>query len=199
MSTDYVFDGTKRAPYRETDQIGPLSVYGASKAAGEAAIRATWAQHIILRTAWIYSSDGHNFLNTMIKLGAQRDELQVVDDQCGSPTWADDVAGAIVHIIPQLLSGPTTDLWGTYHLTNAGETTWFGFASEIFRLAAETGRKVPRLTAIPSEKYPTLAKRPAYSVLDTAKIATAFGVRLPAWQASLARCVEAQPTAALVA
>jgi dTDP-4-dehydrorhamnose reductase len=187
ISTDYVFDGTRRTPYRETDAIAPLGVYGASKAAGEAAVRQTCPRHLILRTSWLYSMDGHNFLNTMIRLAGVHDELSIVDDQHGTPTWTHDVSAAIVAVLRRLLAdggGP----WGTYHLTNSGQTTWFGFAAEIFRLGAAAGLKTPRLKAITTAEYPASARRPAYSVLDNSKIGTAFDFCLPPWQTSLAQC-----------
>ncbi len=189
VSTDYVFDGTGQTPYRETDEIAPLGVYGASKAAGEAAIRRVYPRHVILRTAWLYSRDGHNFLNTMLRLGAERAQISVVDDQHGSPTWTADVAAAIATILRRLLTNTDDDLWGTYHLTSRGETTWLGFAAEIFRLRAAAGQKTPKLKAIATEEFAAPAPRPAYSVLDTGKIEAAFGIRPPPWQASLARCL----------
>lgn len=189
VSTDYVFDGTGQTPYRETDEIAPLGVYGASKAGGEAAIRRTHARHVILRTAWLYGRDGQNFLNAMQRLGAERDELSIVDDQHGSPTWTGDVAAAIATILRRLLTNPSENLWGTYHLTSRGETTWLGFAAEIFRLRAAAGHRIPHLKAITTQEYAAPAPRPAYSVLDTRKIEAAFGICLPPWQASLARCL----------
>lgn len=185
-STDYVFDGLKRTPYTEDDAIDPLGVYGASKAAGEAAVRATCPAHIILRTAWVYAPAGANFVRTMLRLGGDRDVLRVVDDQRGAPTSAIDIANATLDIAERIASGGET-AWGTYHLTASGETTWHGFAAEIFKLAAAGGLKTPRLEAITTAEYPTPARRPAYSVLGTAKIRDLFGIRLPEWQASLAR------------
>jgi len=189
VSTDYVFDGTGQTPYRETDPTAPLGVYGASKAAGEASIRRVHPRHVILRTAWLYSRDGHNFLNTMLRLDAERAEISVVDDQRGSPTWTGDVAAAIATILRRLLTNPTEDLWGTYHLTSRGETTWLGFAAEIFRLNAAAAQRTPRLKAITTQAFAAPAPRPAYSVLDTRKIEAAFGISLPPWQASVARCL----------
>jgi len=187
ISTDYVFDGTGRTPYRETDAIAPLGVYGASKAAGEGAVRQTCPRHLILRTSWLYSMDGHNFLKSMIRLGAGHDELAIVDDQHGTPTWTHDISAAIVAILRRVLAeedGP----WGTYHLTSSGQTTWLGFAAEIFRLGAAAGLKTPRLKAITTAEYPASVRRPAYSVLDNSKIAMTFDIRLPPWQMSLAQC-----------
>lgn len=188
LSTDYVFDGTARRPYRETDAIAPLGVYGASKAAGEEAVRILWPYHLILRTAWLYSNDGHNFPNTMLRLGGERSELGVVDDQTGSPTWAQDVADAVLRLVPQLIARETDFPWGTYHLTNEGQASWYEFAAEIFRIGWVAGKRSPVLKPITTADYPTAAERPAFSVLDTGKFRTAFGFGLPHWQASLSSC-----------
>jgi len=193
FSTDYVFDGTATRPYREDDPTSPLGVYGASKAAGEAVIRRACTRHLILRTAWVYSASGHNFLRTMLRLGAERDELAVVDDQRGSPTYAADIAWAVERIALALLRDAGTAQWGTYHLTNSGETTWFGFAQEIFRLSAAKGNPAPRVRPIASRDYPTPARRPAYSVLDGAKLERAFNVSLPPWRDGVARCMALLP------
>jgi dTDP-4-dehydrorhamnose reductase len=190
LSTDYVFDGTARRPYCETDPIAPLGVYGMSKAAGEEAVRSLLPQHLILRTAWLYSSDGHNFLNSMLRLGAERSELGIVDDQTGSPTFAQDVADALLRLVPRLLAREPDFPWGTYHLVNEGQVSWYGFASEIFRVARETGRRSPVLKPIATANYPTAARRPAFSVLDTRKFRAAFGFGLSHWRASLSRCLE---------
>lgn len=189
FSTDYVFDGSQRTPYRETDPIAPLGVYGESKASGEAAIRETCPRHLIFRTAWVYGLDGRNFLKTMLRLGAERDELSVVDDQHGTPTFADDLAAGVLAIVPSLMRPQETAVWGTYHLTHYGRTTWFGFASEIFRGLAEKGFRTPRLRAISTHDYPTPARRPPYSVLDTSKARRVFGIRLPDWQTGLHACL----------
>lgn len=190
LSTDYVFDGTKRTPYVETDVINPLGVYGASKAAGEAAIRAACSRHIILRTAWVYSADGSNFVKTMLRLGAERDVVRVVADQQGTPTFADDIATAILDLAGRIATDAADSVWGTYHITGSGETTWHGFAAEIFHIAAARGSRVPLLEAITTADYPTPAQRPAYSVLDTARLAETFGIRLPPWQESLQHCLD---------
>jgi dTDP-4-dehydrorhamnose reductase len=196
LSTDYVFDGAKRAPYTETDAIAPLGVYGASKAEGEAAIRSLWPRHIILRTQWVYGAHGANFVKTMLRLGAEREVVRVVADQHGSPTSAADIAAAILELAPRL-TGSAAPAWGTYHLSGSGETTWHGFAAEIFRQAAAAGLKVPALEAIPTANYPTPARRPPYSVLDNTKFVAAFGRGLPDWRQSLApvvaRLAAAQP------
>lgn len=186
ISTDYVFDGQQTQPYVESDTRRPLGVYGASKAAGEDAVRAGCGQHIILRTSWVYSGEGHNFLRTMLRLGAERESLSVVDDQYGAPTSADDLASAILTIVAAIAQAGPDAPWGTYHLTGAGETTWHGFATEIFRLTAASGAKTPRLLPIPTREYPTPALRPASSRLDNGKIARSFGITLPSWQQSLA-------------
>lgn len=189
ISTDFVFDGARRRPYIETESVLPLGVYGASKAAGETAVQRAHPQHVILRTSWVYSAHGNNFLKTMLRLGAERTELGVVDDQRGSPTSAHDLADAILEIAPRLAAATDPALWGTYHVTGAYETTWHGFAAEIFRQAAIRGVTVPRLKAITTADYPTPARRPAYSVLDNSKFIDTFGFALPDWRASLSRCM----------
>jgi len=193
ISTDYVFDGTKGSPYLETDRVSPLSVYGASKAAGEAAVRNALAQHLILRTSWVYSDGGSNFLRTMLRLAETRDEIGVVDDQRGGPTCAADIASTILDLVPRLTSRKHDIAWGTYHLTNAGETTWAGFARAIFAEASQRGLRAAEVRPITTADYPTPARRPAYSTLDNTRIAEAFGVRLPSWQDALRRCMSAVP------
>jgi dTDP-4-dehydrorhamnose reductase len=193
VSTDYVFDGTSRTPYRENDPVAPLGVYGASKAAGEAAIRENCPWHIILRTAWLYSLDGRNFLTTMLGCNATANAatatVSVVNDLWGCPTSTHNVASSILTILHRISSSPDDRAWGTYHLTSGGATTWFGFATEIFRLASAAGRKVPRVTPISTAECAAAARRPHYSVLDNSKIAAAFDIRLPAWQDGLAECM----------
>ncbi len=190
LSTDYVFNGEATRAYKCDDPIDPQSVYGASKAAGEEAVRRALKKHIIIRTAWVYGIDGHNFVKTMLKLGATRDQLSIVDDQTGSPTYADDIATALETIAVQIVQKPDDISWGTYHLTNRGETTWFGFAREIFRLAGLSGYPVPDLSAITTQQYPTPAHRPKYSVLDLSGVRDEFGIELPLWQLSLKRCLD---------
>ena len=189
ISTDYVFDGRGTTPYGETDPVAPLGVYGTTKAAGEAAIRAACPHHLIVRTSWLYDGEGRNFLTTMLRLGSEREALSVVDDQRGAPTWTEDLAAAIAAMLQRVLTGGVRDAWGTYHATNSGETTWHGFAAEIFRIAATCGHPAPKLAAITTAEYPTPAARPAYSVLDNTRLAQAFGIRMPDWQDSLARCM----------
>lgn len=191
LSTDYVFDGAKRQPYIESDPCGSLNVYGATKAAGEDAVRSALGRHCIVRTAWVYSSAGQNFLKTMLRLGGERDVLRVVADQHGAPTCADDIAHALLDMAPRLMDkDESAPVWGTFHLTASGETTWYGFAEEIFRLARQAGQRVPRLEAISIADYPAPAVRPKYSVLDTSKLAKTFGFKLPDWPLSLASCFE---------
>ena len=186
ISTDYVFDGSKTSPYVESDATAPLSVYGESKAAGEDAVRRLNPQHIIVRTSWVYGPDGANFLKTMLRLGATRDEISVVGDQYGAPTRADDLAAALLELALEQLKTGGGSRWGTYHLTGGGQTTWHGFAEQIFQHADEAGAKTPRLNCIATSSYPTPARRPAYSVLDQSKIKAAFGIALPDWRDSLA-------------
>ena len=190
LSTDYVFDGTSDTPYSPDDPINPQGVYGASKAAGEEAVRDKLQQHIILRTSWVYSEGGHNFVNTMLRLAQQRTTLDIVDDQTGTPTYAADLASALEQIAAKILDCGRSAPWGTYHLTNQGQTSWYGFAREIFEIAQTHGHPTPTLKPISTSDYPTSAKRPAYSVLDTGSLEEAFGVRLPPWQNALHRCLQ---------
>ena len=190
ISTDYVFDGMKTTPYVEDDARAPLSVYGKTKSAGEDAVSRTHAKHVIVRTAWVYSPEGQNFLKTMLRLGAERDVIRVVADQHGTPTSADDLASALLDIARQVQAQGERAPFGTYHLTAGGETTWHGFATEIFARAAAMGQKVPRLEAITTAEYPTPAPRPRYSVLNTTKVRDAFDISLPPWQTGVAQCLE---------
>jgi dTDP-4-dehydrorhamnose reductase len=188
VSTDYVFDGRKEAPYREEDVPSPLGAYGRSKLEGEAAVRAACPAAVILRTSWVYSPYGQNFVTTMLRLAETHDTVRVVDDQHGAPTAAADLAGAILDLAERLTGDPGTG--GVYHLAGAGETTWRGFAAAIFAGWARRGHRVPRLEAITTAQYPTPAHRPANSRLDCSKIARVFGLRLPPWQTSLERCLD---------
>jgi dTDP-4-dehydrorhamnose reductase len=178
ISTDYVFDGTKQGAYRESDPIAPLGVYGRTKAAGEAAVRDALPAHVILRTSWVYGEFGHNFLKTILRLAKERDELRVVADQFGCPTSTRDIVSAIFAIV----SSPSReDKWGTYHFAGGGVTTWHAFATRIVAAQAPiTGRK-PRVTAITTAEYPTPARRPANSELDSGLFARTFGVRAQPW------------------
>lgn len=188
ISTDYVFDGGQQTPYREDDAIAPLGVYGASKAAGEAAIRRACPRHLILRTSWLYGMEGQNFLTTMLRLAEVREEISVVDDQHGAPTWVEDLSAAILALLRGIMARNASAPWGTYHLTARGTTTWFGFAGEIFRLRAAAGQTVPRLKPVTTAEYPSAVRRPLHSALDCGKIESTFGMRLPAWRDSLERC-----------
>src|SRR5215472_12220318 len=191
LSTDYVFDGSKQAPYRETDPTNPLNVYGDSKLAGEIAIASSTGNYVILRTSWVCSPIGHNFVKTMLRLARDRDEIAVVDDQWGCPTFAADLAAVIISISDKLAS--TADhsrFCGIYHASGAGETTWYRFAREIMAQSAAKGGPACRVRAIASSEYPTRAKRPAYSCLDCSKIKRVFGISPPSWQTSLQACLE---------
>lgn len=190
LSTDYVFDGTKVEPYVETDPVGPTGAYGRSKLAGECAVVAANPNAIILRTAWVYSPFGKNFLKTMLSL-AGRDGLSVVADQQGNPTYAPDIADALLSIVRQLGGKePTEAQAGLYHMTGSGETTWHGFADALFDEGARYGLKKPVLNAISTADYPTSARRPANSRLNCDKLEQNFGISLPNWRESTAACVK---------
>lgn len=182
-STDYVFDGNGRAPYREDQPTAPLGVYGASKLAGERGVQASGARHLVLRTAWVYATRGNNFLRTMLRLGAERDELRVVSDQYGCPTPAWLIADVTAAILRQGIRQS-----GIRHLAAAGETTWHGFAEAIFeeaRAAGLIGRR-PTVVPISTADYPTRARRPAYSVLDASTLRDEYRLPLPGWREALA-------------
>ena len=185
-STDYVFDGQGSRPYREDDPTAPLGVYGASKLAGEDAVRSAGGRHLILRTAWVYGRHGHNFMKTMLRLGEDRDELRVVADQIGSPT----PARLIADVTAGLLQRPDTE--GTFHLTAAGQTSWHGFAAAIFEEAVARGliARAPRVLPITTADYPTRARRPAYSCLDVGKLERVLARRIPSWRAGLTRVLQ---------
>jgi dTDP-4-dehydrorhamnose reductase len=192
VSTDYVFDGSQSGAYTENDPVAPLGVYGESKLAGEDAVRQTLARHVILRTAWVFGIDGHNFVKTMLRVGAERGVLRVVDDQHGCPTYAGDLAEAALKIARRMIDGTVpADGFGTFHCTGSGATTWCGFARKIFDLAAPRLPKVPAVKAITTAKYPTPAKRPADSVLDCSRLEQVYGIRLRPWEAALAEMIDA--------
>jgi len=186
-STDYVFDGRGSRPYRENDPTNPLGVYGYSKRHGEAAIERSGAQHLILRTAWVYGLHGHNFLRTMLRVGAERDELRVVADQHGCPTPAWLIADTTAEILRQGIAES-----GIRHLVASGQTTWHGFAEAIFDEASRRGliARRPTVTTIATADYPTRAVRPAYSVLDTARLRGEYALDLPDWRDALARTLD---------
>ncbi|MEX6502971.1 dTDP-4-dehydrorhamnose reductase [Pseudomonas zhanjiangensis] len=194
-SSDYVFDGCKPAPYVETDAPNPLNVYGRSKLAGEQAIQAVGAAHLILRTSWVYASHGHNFLLTLQRLLRERDELQVVDDQLGAPTWAGSIATATGQLIDQWRRGRAGP-WGLYHLCCQGETSWFGFASAIAEQLRGKGQTVARLLPIPSSAYPTPARRPLNSRLDCSRLRRDWQIQLPDWHDALLECLASPRRAA---
>jgi dTDP-4-dehydrorhamnose reductase len=187
ISTDYVYPGTNRVPYRETDATGPSSVYGKTKLEGEQAVMQAAGQAIIIRTSWLYSEFGKNFVLTMLRLGRERDQLGVVMDQIGCPTYAGDLAIAIITILKTLSIRPLT-VTGTriYHFCNTGEVSWFDFAREIFGYAGLPCTALPLRT----DQYPQPAARPAYSVLDTSRIREEFGILIPDWKTSLVKCLD---------
>jgi dTDP-4-dehydrorhamnose reductase len=185
-STDYVFDGTKEGAYVEDDAVNPQNVYGKGKLAGEQAIAASGCDHLIFRTSWVYGTRGKNFLLTMLRLGAERDELSVVADQIGAPTWSVTIAALTANVLAQSISADK-DWWaqnsGVYHLTAGGSTSWHGFAQAIFEHASL--EKKPTVKPIPAASYPTPAARPANSRMSNDKLAAAFGIRAPDWQDAL--------------
>ncbi len=190
ISTDYVFDGSKGAPYVEDDRVVPLNAYGASKAEGEAAVRTNLTQHVIVRSSWVFSAHGANFVKTMLRLARERDEIRVVSDQYGSPTAAGDLADALLDIAEQLHQ-KGRECWGTCHYCGEGETTWHGFAEAIFDelRAREVDMPSPRLVPISTDAYPTPARRPMYSVLDCTRIGTIFGIHRRSWRAGLREAI----------
>ena len=182
ISTDYVFDGTAHVPYTPSDIPNPVSVYGKTKLAGERAILQNNDKAIIIRTAWLYSSYGNNFVKTMLRLGAERDTVNVVCDQIGTPTYAGDLADAIIKITPQI----NHENAGIYHYTNMGVCSWYDFATAIMKL----GGRNCHVRAIPTSEYPTAATRPSYSVLDKSKIINTFDINIPHWHDALIRCMK---------
>ncbi len=187
LSTDYVYPGDKPAPYVESDAVGPLGVYGASKLAGEEAVRAAHPRALIFRTSWVYSPFGANFVKTMLRAGRERAVLRVVDDQHGNPTSALDIADALLRIAPALTGGEAEG--GTYHLCGEGSTTWCGFARFIFAESAKHKGPNPRVEAIATSEYPTPARRPGNSRLDTTAFARRFGFGLRPWTEAAAETV----------
>ena len=186
LSTDYVFDGTGNRPYTEDDATAPIGVYGVTKRDGELSVMKNNPRSYIIRTAWLYGKHGNNFVHTMLRLMNERDELKVVNDQRGSPTWAFDLASALLAVIATADSGKNIP-FGIYHYTNEGNITWFDFAKEIYRQGREQGRVSKDCAVKPcaSAEYPAKVKRPAYSVLDKSKIKAALGIDIPAWDKSL--------------
>lgn len=190
ISTDYVFNGFKTDAYFETDSVDPMGVYGKSKAEGDGEIRRRLDRHVILRTAWLYGIHGQNFVKTMLKLGREREIVRVVADQWGCPTYAADLAGAVLRIAGQHLNGSIMP-WGTFHYCGGGSTTWHGFAQAIFELARPyEPLMVKGVTPITTAEFPTPARRPANSVLDCSKIEHHFGIRSRSWKDSLKEMIE---------
>jgi dTDP-4-dehydrorhamnose reductase len=185
-STDYVFDGTKASPYTEQDAPRPLGVYGSTKLAGERAVQAAGAAHVILRTSWVYATRGKNFLLTIQRLARERSELRVVNDQIGAPTWSRFIAEATALMLVQPQAAEHS---GLYHLSAAGQTSWYGFAAAIVQVLAEQAgpqQARPKLVPIPSHEYPSLVQRPQYSVLDNRLFRETFGLYSPGWEEQLA-------------
>lgn len=190
LSTDYVFSGQKDAPYNEGDPTDPLGIYGASKLAGEHAVLSACTNSVVLRTAWVYSPFGSNFVKTMLRLGREREELGVVADQLGNPTSALDIADGVLAVAKNLLGDDASALRGVFHMTAQGEASWAEFASAIFEASRSLDGPVARVKAITTAEYPTPAPRPANSRLDCAKLERVHGVRLPPWQPATADVVK---------
>ena len=189
ISTDYVFDGTRAGRYVETDPVAPVNAYGRSKLAGERAVAAATPRHAILRTSWVYDGEGRNFLRTMLRLAETREELGVVADQIGAPSYAPDIAAVVAQVARNLVADASAQRCGLFHMTGGGETSWAGFAREIFRLSAQTGGPSAQVREIATSDYPTPAKRPANSRLDCGKLAAIHGARMPDWRDALERCM----------
>ncbi len=192
-STDYIFSGKARSPYREQDPPGPLGVYGESKLAGEVAITGSNCRHIILRTSWVYSGHGNNFVLTMLRLARERPSLSIVSDQQGCPTWARNLAGVSKKVIARVLSGNTGSVpQGIYHYCDGNAVTWYEFADMIFNIAMQAGilQKMPEMKAVRTSEFPQKAKRPLYSVLDTSKIRGEFGIEPMGLEQSLRACIK---------
>ncbi len=194
-STDYVFDGSKDSVYTEQDSTNPLNVYGASKLAGEQAIQAAEADHLILRTTWVYTARGHNFLKSILRLAAEREELKIVADQIGAPTWARLIAETTAHVVRQSLLERQQGQFnsGIYNLTSSGETSWHGFAQAIVEYARQQGNqnlKTRNIHPIPTTDYPLPATRPANSRLSVAKLEQHFGLQMPNWETAMRLCMQ---------
>lgn len=193
-STDYVFDGTKTTPYLENDATNPLNVYGESKLAGEQAIEKSGADYLIFRTTWVFAARGQNFVNSILRLAAEREELNIVADQIGAPTWARLIADTTAHCVRQACQERSANLFesGIFNLTSSGETSWFGFAQKIVEVARAKNVEFKNrvISPIPTSKYPTPAKRPANSRLATEKLSQRFSVKMPPWEETLKLCLE---------
>lgn len=194
-STDYIFEGAKGAPYVETDPPAPLNVYGRTKLAGDQAIAASGADHLIFRLCWVYGARGQNFLRTIRRLAGERETLRVVNDQRGSPTWCRLIAEATAQAVAQVLRAPDRQPFvGTYHLSAAGDTTWHGFASAIVDALPPAARRCREVTPIPTTDYPLPARRPPCSILDSGKLERVFGLRLPRWDEGLRLLLASEET-----
>ncbi|WP_062112151.1 dTDP-4-dehydrorhamnose reductase [Collimonas pratensis] len=192
FSTDYVFDGEKKSPYTESDPVGPINVYGHTKCAGEQAIQAEGISHLVLRTSWVYGTRGNNFLLTVLRLAQERDELRIVSDQFGAPTWCKTIADATAHIVAQSIAAPSSAEWwrehsGVYHLTAKGQATWYEFARMILEYWSVT--KKTKLISITTQEYPVTARRPMYSVMSCKRFGD-FMYELPDWDRALQACSE---------
>ena len=191
FSTDYVFDGQKGSPYRETDAVAPIGVYGRTKLAGEIRVARANPRHLVLRTAWICSPFGKNFVKTILRLAAEHPELRVVDDQRGNPTFAADLADVVAKLLPRIAEAPEgSQLFGLFHAVNQGDTTWYQFADAIMRGAACRGARHVPVRPITTEEYPTRVRRPAYSVLSTQKLDAVYGVHMRNWEVALSACLD---------
>ena len=191
VSTDYVFDGLKGSPYVETDPVSPIGVYGVTKEEGERLVLAAQPRSAVIRTAWVCSPDGANFVKTMLRLAKERDEIRVVADQQGAPTFAADLADAIARMAPRLMAAKAGDeSYGIFHLSGAPHTTWHGFTQEIMAQAGRRGHPVPKLTPIATSDYPTKAQRPADGRLDCSKITRVHGIQPADWRISLGRALD---------
>ncbi|WP_250507457.1 dTDP-4-dehydrorhamnose reductase [Caballeronia sp. GAFFF3] len=199
-STDYVFDGTKQGAYVEDDTTNPQNVYGASKLSGERAVIEAGGAHLIFRTSWVYGVRGANFVRTMLRLGSERDELRVVADQTGAPTWSNTIATSTAHVVASGLGATTPDYWhqrsGVYHLTAGGEASWYDLACATFEIVM--GDAAPRVVPIEAREYPTPARRPANSCMSNEALAARFGVRQPHWRRALELCLAKDSGAARV-
>jgi dTDP-4-dehydrorhamnose reductase len=191
ISTDYVFNGTATIPYKEDDKANPMSVYGKSKWEGEEAIRNCLEKHLIIRTAWLYGVNGNNFVKTMIRLAKEREEIRVVNDQKGCPTWTGDLADALVSMVNRIAKDMKDIKWGTYHYCGDGITSWHGFTKAIISKAKEwESFRIQKILAIPTKEYPTPAKRPMWSAMDCTKLNEAFGIRNKDWKQGLSDMLE---------
>jgi dTDP-4-dehydrorhamnose reductase len=186
ISTDYVFDGEATEPYTEEDETNPVSVYGNSKLEGEEKIKTVFDNYLIIRTSWMYSEFGHNFVRSIIALAKDRESLEIVNDQFGSPTYARDLANCIIDIIIKSILNPKAYLPGIYHYANQGTCSWYDFAQEILNIY---GINTCKLIPVSTEQFPAVAKRPKYSVLDTTKVRESFGIGIPNWRDSLRECL----------